>query len=100
KFGKRKYNCGHKVLGVWVVKLVERTARRQIIVLPVSQRNKETLHNIIKKFFKEGSINMNDVCKGYDDIDQYAYKNYVINRLIIYQRYGDGLSIRTNTIDG
>ncbi|KAM0685078.1 hypothetical protein COBT_003713, partial [Conglomerata obtusa] len=26
KFGKRKYNRGHKVLGAWVVGLVERTS--------------------------------------------------------------------------
>ncbi|KAM0685698.1 hypothetical protein COBT_003088 [Conglomerata obtusa] len=43
---------------------------------------------------------MSDVCKGYDGIDHYAYKHYVINYLIMYQRYEDGLFIHANTIEG
>ena len=35
KFGKRKYNKGHRVEGVWVVCLVERTPKRRILFFPV-----------------------------------------------------------------
>ncbi|KAM0685631.1 hypothetical protein COBT_003155 [Conglomerata obtusa] len=43
---------------------------------------------------------MSDGWKGYDGIDIYGYKHYIINHSLMYQRYEDGLSIHTNTIEG
>lgn len=100
KFGKRKYNRGHRVIGTWVVGLVERTVDRKIILIPVIQRDKDTLHSIIIKYVKKGSILMTDGWKGYNDISCYGYRHYIINHSIVYQRFEDGLSIHTNTIEG
>ncbi|OQS54280.1 hypothetical protein EHP00_1112 [Ecytonucleospora hepatopenaei] len=38
KFGKRKYNRGHKVKSVWVLGMVEKTADRRIVLLLVKDR--------------------------------------------------------------
>ena len=50
KFGKRKYNQGHQVEGVWVVGGVERTPERRIFLIPVENRNQDTLLRLIDQF--------------------------------------------------
>lgn len=39
KLGKRKYNRGHRIDGVWVVVGVERTEERRVFVVPVESRD-------------------------------------------------------------
>ena len=43
KFGKRKFNKGRKVDGVWVLGMVERTTERRIILTTIAQRTKKNL---------------------------------------------------------
>jgi len=43
KFGKRKYNRGHRVEGSWVVGGVEKTERRRLFLTTVPNRNATTL---------------------------------------------------------
>lgn len=43
-FGKQKYNRGHRVDGVWVLDLVERSEAWKIFFISVPDRKKETLH--------------------------------------------------------
>ncbi|KAG1441985.1 hypothetical protein G6F56_011251 [Rhizopus delemar] len=56
KFGKRKYNRGGRVEGVWAVGGVERTAERQCFLVTVNDRSTETMNAIIEKYVLEGSI--------------------------------------------
>ncbi|EIE87955.1 hypothetical protein RO3G_12666 [Rhizopus delemar RA 99-880] len=56
KFGKRKYNKGKRVDGVWVVGDVERTPERKVFLLTVPNRNQNTLKLIIDTFVKDGNI--------------------------------------------
>lgn len=56
KFGKRKYNKGKRVDGVWVVGGVERTPERKVFLLTVPSRNQNTLKLIIDTFAKDGNI--------------------------------------------
>ena len=49
KFGKRKYNKDHKVDGVWVLGMVERTSERRMILIAVDNRTKETLTENVSK---------------------------------------------------
>lgn len=56
KFGKRKYNKGKRVDGVWVVGGVERTPERKVFLLTVPNRNQNTLKLIIDTFAKDGNI--------------------------------------------
>jgi hypothetical protein len=39
KFGKRKYNRGHRVDGVWVLGMVERSPSRKIVLISVDKRD-------------------------------------------------------------
>ncbi|EIE79101.1 hypothetical protein RO3G_03806 [Rhizopus delemar RA 99-880] len=55
KFGKRKYNKGKRVDGVWVVGGVERTPERKVFLLTVPDRNQNTLKLIIDTFVKDGN---------------------------------------------
>ena len=55
KFGKRKYNKGKRVDGVWVVGGVERTPERKLFLLTVPNRNQNTLKLIIDTFVKDGN---------------------------------------------
>ena len=68
KMGKRKYNRGHRVNGVWVVAGVERTAERKMFLVAVENIDSETLTNIIMSHMKEGSIINTDTWKGYGSI--------------------------------
>lgn len=65
KFGKRKYNVGHHVEGVWVVGGVERTEQRKMFAVAVDNRNALTLRNVIEAYVNPGSIIYTDCWKGY-----------------------------------
>ncbi|KAG1085909.1 hypothetical protein G6F39_012598 [Rhizopus arrhizus] len=56
KFGKRKYNKGKRVDGVWVVGGVERTPERKVFLLTVPNRNQNTLKLIIDTFIAGKAI--------------------------------------------
>ena len=49
KFGKRKYHRGHKVEGVWIIGMVERTEQKRIKLMVVDDRTAETINT---KLFK------------------------------------------------
>ncbi|KAI4293434.1 hypothetical protein PAPHI01_2708 [Pancytospora philotis] len=58
KFGRRKYNRGHRVEGTWVLSATEKTSRRRIIMIPIENRTKETLLGMLAKYslFKKKRI--------------------------------------------
>ena len=73
KFGKRKYNRGHAVEGVWVVGGVERTAEKKAFACKVLRRDAETLRDVITRHVLPGSIIFSDMWRGYDGIEQFGY---------------------------
>jgi hypothetical protein len=56
KFGKRKYNRGHPVDGVWIVGGVEKTPERKIFLVKVRSRSGPVLRDIIINNVHPGSI--------------------------------------------
>ena len=44
KFGRRNYNKVHRMGEVWVLGIIERTNKSEIVLILVPNRNKETLH--------------------------------------------------------
>ncbi|KCZ75276.1 hypothetical protein H311_03749, partial [Anncaliia algerae PRA109] len=56
KFGKRKYNKGHAVEGVWLFGGVEETVERKFFAISVPNRNSKTLTRLILKHVLPGSI--------------------------------------------
>ena len=43
KFGKRKHHRGHRVEGVWVLGMTEKTPKRKIFLVAVPNRSREQL---------------------------------------------------------
>ena len=97
KFGKRKYNRGHVVDGVWVLGMVERTPERRMALIPVIQRDHSTLKFLIENFINHGSILLTDGWRGYRGIEQ-RYIHHVVNHS---EYFVDPISgTHTNTIEG
>lgn len=61
--GKRKYNRGHQVEGVWVIGGVERTAERKMFAVSVNDRSAETIRDLIEAKVHPGSIIHTDCCR-------------------------------------
>lgn len=97
KFGKRKYNRGHSVDGVWVLGFVERSPARRIILVPVDVRNANTLTELIKTYVQKKSILYTDCWKGYSKVKEF-YLHFTVNHSIEFVNNENG--VHTNTIEG
>lgn len=98
KFGRRKYNRGHRVPGVWVVGGIERTREAKYFVKEIESRDRETLLDVIKKHVLPGSIIYTDLWKGYTGLEQQGYEHHTVNHS---QHFVDPVTqIHTNRIEG
>ena len=60
KLGKRKYNRGHRVDGVWVLVGVERTPERKLFLRILPDRSAQTLQEMIRRHVLPGSTIVTD----------------------------------------
>lgn len=98
KFGKRKYNQGHKVDGVWIVGGIERTSEKKCFVEIVSNRTAETLLEVISRHVMPGSIIYTDMWKGYQGIEKLNMTHSTVNHS---QNFVDpNTGTHTNMIEG
>lgn len=100
KFGKRKYNRGDSVEGVWVVGGVEKTPERKCFFVTVNDRSKETLNRIITTYVKPNSIVRTDGWAGYCDISLLhdgTLTHEVVNHSV---EFVTTAGVHTNTIEG
>lgn len=99
KFGKRKYNRGHRVEGVWVLGGIERTIEKKAFVVTVPNRNEITLLDIITQHVHPGSVIYTDMWKGYLNIIYHNdMKHYTVNHS---KNFVDPITgVHTNTIEG
>lgn len=81
KFGRRKYNKGHRVDGQWVFGGYER-GTGEIFMVPVDKRDRSTLLPIIKQWILPGSIIHSDFWKAYDCLNDEGYKHLKVNHSI------------------
>jgi transposase-like protein len=99
KFGKRKYNRGHQVDGVWVLGGVERTVERRVFLTPVPDRSAKTILEVLSKHILPGSIVYTDMWKGYDGIyEAFGLEHLVVNHSVEFVNKETG--VHTNTIEG
>ena len=70
KFGKIKYNLGHRVEGVWLVGGVEITKERKLFLVEVSERKAVTMLNVIKKYVQASCIVHTDLFKSYNNLER------------------------------
>jgi transposase-like protein len=99
KFGKRKYNRGHRVEGVWVIGGVERTENRQMFAVVVERRDAATLLDVISRHVAAGSIVHTDLWRGYEQLEAHLdVEHRTVNHTQHFVNPGDGT--HTNTIEG
>ncbi len=97
KFGKRKYNRGHRVNGTWIIGGVERTTERKIFLAAIEKRNRKNINSIIEKNIIQGSIIYTDCWRGYSDL-QKKFVHNTVNHSIGFKNHLTG--VHTNTIEG
>jgi transposase-like protein len=99
KLGRRKYNRGHHVDGVWVIVGVERTADRRVFMIPVEDRSAESIREIIRAHVLPGSIVHTDGWRGYTGIDVACS---VIHRTVNHQEgfIDHETGVHTNVVEG
>ncbi|CAB9517970.1 Inherit from opiNOG: protein Hydra magnipapillata [Seminavis robusta] len=109
KFGKRKYNRGHRVEGSWVFGGVENTEARKYFAVVVDKRDTGTLIPLIIKFIAPGSIIRSDCWGAYNGIEDveidagYGYTMPIYEHQRVNHEAGfknPVTGVHTNTIEG
>jgi hypothetical protein len=97
KFGKRKYNRGHRVEGVWVLGGVEKTPERRCFFIKVPNRTEDTLIDHISKHVLSGSLIRTDCFKSYHNLCN-LFQHQQVNHS---KNFKDPVSgCNTNSIEG
>lgn len=99
KFGKRKYNRGHRIEGAWVIGGIERTAKRRFFVRVVENRNAETIADVLLDHVLPGSIVHTDCWRGYLNISEDVG---VVHRTVNHSMHfvDPETGVHTNSIEG
>ena len=99
KMGKRKYNRGHRVEGVWVIAGVERTEERKVFLIEVENRNSDTIIDILREHVHPGSIVHTDCWAAYfPACCELDLEHRTVNHSVNFKNPIDGT--HTNTIEG
>jgi transposase-like protein len=98
KFGKRKFQRGHHVEGVWVLGMVERTKERKIKLTVVDDRSKLTLQEKLRSNINMESIIYTDGWKGYNGLGLIFSSHNSVNHSLFFKDPFTG--VHTNTIEG
>ena len=75
---RRKYNRGRLVREQWIFGGYESSSKRSFFV-PVENRNRVTLHNLILTYIRPGSIIMSDEWAAYGNLAEYGYVHFTVN---------------------
>lgn len=96
KFGKRKYNVGRVIEGQWVFGAFCRNTRSCFMV-PVENRNRDTLLAIIKDRILPGTTVISDCWKAYDCLESEGFQHLTVNHS--YNFVDPETAAHTNTIE-
>lgn len=96
KFGKRKYNRGHRVEGKWVFGGVERETGR-CFMIPVESRGKDVLLCIIKHFILPQTTIISDCWRSYNCLQDEGFVHQTVNHSKTFKDPETGA--HTNTIE-
>lgn len=98
KFGKRKYDRGHIVDGVWVLGAVEKTKERRIRLFVVENRKEQTLTSILTGNIDKDSSVHTDMWRGYSKLKDKFVQHATVNHS---KNFTDPVTkVNTNTIEG
>jgi hypothetical protein len=97
KFGKRKFNMGKRVEGMWIFGMLERESGKCCFI-PVKSRDEVTLIEEIKKFIVPGTTIYSDCWKAYSSLKDNGYQHCTVNHS---KNFKDPVSgVHTNNIEG
>jgi len=96
KFGRRKYHRGHPVECQWVFGGVERESGRTFLV-PVPDRNADTLVAIISNWIEPGTTVISDCLGAYRNLESQGFTHRTVNHSIHFVDPDTG--VHTNTIE-
>lgn len=98
KFGRRKYNRGHHVDGVWILGMVEKTGKKRIKLIQVEDRSLKTLTSHITASINKDSRIYTDGWKAYNNLGSKFISHETVNHS---RHFKDPISgVHTNTIEG
>ena len=98
KFGRRKYHRWHRVEGLWVLGIVERTPERKIYLIPLENRKATTLTNLICDVVNKSTTIYTDRWKGYNELKNHFNCHLTVNHS---KGFVDPITaVHTNTIEG
>ncbi|MGL5706978.1 MAG: IS1595 family transposase [Aeromonas sp.] len=98
KFGKRKYNRGHRVEGVWVLGICERTAERKVFYQAVPNRKEVTLLPILKERIHPKSTVYSDCWRAYSNLAVHFAQHGTVNHSVGFKDIITG--VHTNVVEG
>ncbi|XP_069672378.1 uncharacterized protein [Periplaneta americana] len=84
KFGKMKYHKGKLVEGRWVLAAVDRETR-ECLLLPVHDRSKDVLLQIIKDRIVPGTTIYSDCWKSYNTLNDEEFKQLTLDHSIRFK---------------
>ena len=96
KFGKRKYNVGRLIDGQWVFGGFCRNTRKSFMV-PVRNRDRDTLLAIVKDRILPGTTIISDCWKAYECLESEGFKHLKVNHS--YNFVDPETAAHTNTIE-
>ena len=96
KFGRRKYNVGRVIEGQWVFGGMSRNTR-ECFVVPVENRNRETLLAIIKDRIVPGTTVISDCWKAYDCLGSEGFQHLTVSHSLNF--VDPETAAHTNTIE-
>lgn len=89
KFGRRKYNKGHRVEGQWVFGGYERVSG-EIFMVPVEKRDRSTLLPIIEEWILPGTTVHSDYWRAYDCLNDEGYNYPKVNHSLEFVNVESG----------
>lgn len=99
KMGKRKYNRGHRVEGVWVIVGIERREGKAFFAVDVEKRDYETIKVIFQKYIHPESIVYTDGWKTYPKVcEELGLRHRIVNHSKWFKDPETG--VHTNTVEG
>ena len=81
KFGKRKYNEGRVIEGQWVFGGICHETR-ELFMVPMPTRDRDTLLSIIKEKILPGTTIISDCWKAYNCLEADGYKHFKVNHSV------------------
>lgn len=99
KLGKRKYNRGHYVEGVWCICGIEKNNSSNCFAVPVENRTSETIKAILKTKVLPGTIIYTDCWKAYiQPCKELNLQHFTVNHSKEFKNTITG--VHTNTVEG